>query len=467
MSRPNGAADGTPGAAPAVAGSSGAAAASRAAFELLASDGSARRGQIRTARGTIQTPVFMPVGTRGAVIHLDATDYEHLGLDVVLANTYHLLARPGVEVVESLGGLHGFTGWDGHFLTDSGGFQIMSLGRRPGGAEQHSRRPGGGDQHSRRSGGGDQHSRRSGGGEQHSRRPGGAEQHSRRPGGGGTSQQDAKSKVDDEGVTFRSTYDGTRMRLTPEGAVDAQRRLGSDIQMALDVCPELPAPPAEIRLATERTHLWAARAAAAMDDARQRGTADGQALFGICQGGIDPGLRRSSAETLASIGFDGYGIGGLSVGESRGEMGPALRAATDVLPVEQPRYLMGVGDPARIVDAIAAGVDMFDCVLPSRLGRHGTALTPQGRINIRNARFARDLTPLDPRPVAGDGRPQPGARFSRGYLRHLMSVNEPTASRILTLHNIALVNDLVADARAAIEAGQFGAFREQVNEVWG
>ena len=427
MSRPTGAADGTPGVASGVAASSGAAPASRAAFELLTSDGSARRGQITTARGTIQTPVFMPVGTRGAIIHLDATDYEHLGLAVVLANTYHLLARPGAEVVESLGGLHKFTGWDGHFLTDSGGFQIMSLGRRPGGGDQHSRRPG----------------------------------------GAGTSPQDAKSKVDDEGVTFRSTYDGTQMRLTPESAVDAQRRLGSDIQMALDVCPELPAPPAEIRLATERTHLWAARAAAAIDDARRRSTAGGQALFGICQGGIDPRLRRSSAETLASIGFDGYGIGGLSVGESRGEMGPALRAATDVLPAEQPRYLMGVGDPARIVDAIAAGVDMFDCVLPSRLGRHGTALTPQGRINIRNARFARDLTPLDPRPGAGDGRPQPGARFSRGYLRHLMSVNEPTASRILTLHNIAFVNDLVADARAAIEAGQFGAFRERVNEVWG
>ena len=428
MSRPSGAADGTSGAASVVAASSGA-----APFELLASDGSARRGQIMTARGTIQTPVFMPVGTRGAIIHLDATDYEHLGLAVVLANTYHLLARPGVEVVESLGGLHKFTGWDGHFLTDSGAFQILPPGRRPGGGDQHSRRPGG-DQHSRRS---------------------------------DTSAQDAKSKVDDEGVTFRSTYDGTQMRLTPEGAVDAQRRLGSDIQMALDVCPELPAPPAEIRLATERTHLWAARAASAMDDARRRGTAGGQALFGICQGGIDPGLRRRSAETLALIGFDGYGIGGLSVGESRGEMGPALRAATDVLPAEQPRYLMGVGDPARIVDAIAAGVDMFDCVLPSRLGRHGTALTPQGRINIRNARFARDLTPLDPRPGAGDGRPQPGARFSRGYLRHLMSVNEPTASRILTLHNIAFVNDLVADARAAIEAGQFGAFRERVNEVWG
>ena len=382
------------------------------AFELLATDGSARRGQVTTTRATFQTPVFMPVGTRGAVIHLDATDYEHLGLEVVLANTYHLLARPGIEVVEALGGLHGFSGWDGHFLTDSGGFQIMSLGRRPGGAN-------------------------------------------------------AKSKVGDDGVTFRSTYDGTQMRLTPEDAVDAQRRLGSDIQMALDICPELPAPADEVREATERTHLWAARAAAAMDEARRDGTAGGQALFGICQGGIDPGLRRGSAETLAAIGFDGYGIGGLSVGESRSEMGPALHAATDVLPADRPRYLMGVGDPARIVDAIAAGVDMFDCVLPSRLGRHGTALTPQGRINIRNARFARDATPLDTREDGTDGRLGPGARFSRGYLRHLMSVNEPTASRILTLHNIAFLNDLVANARAAIEAGRFSAFRQQVNEVWG
>lgn len=394
------------------------------AFELLASDGSARRGQVTTARGTFQTPVFMPVGTRGAVIHLDATDYEHLGLEVVLANTYHLLARPGIDVVEALGGLHGFSGWDGHFLTDSGGFQIMSLGRRPGGADQPGRRPGG-------------------------------------------SSQDAKCKVDDEGVTFRSTYDGAQMRLTPEDAVDAQRRLGSDIQMALDICPELPAPPDQVREATERTHLWAARAAVAMGTARRDGIAGGQALFGICQGGIDPGLRRGSAETLASIGFDGYGIGGLSVGESRSEMGPALHAATEVLPADWPRYLMGVGDPARIVDAIAAGVDMFDCVLPSRLGRHGTALTPQGRINIRNARFARDATPLDTREEGADSRPRSGARFSRGYLRHLMSVNEPTASRILTLHNITFLNDLVADARAAIEAGRFSAFREQVNEVWG
>ena len=381
-------------------------------YEMLAADGLARRGQVTTARGTFQTPVFMPVGTRGAIIHLDATDYEALGLEVVLANTYHLLARPGVEVVEALGGLHGFAGWDGHFLTDSGGFQIMSLGRRPGGG-------------------------------------------------------DAKSKVDEEGVTFRSTYDGTQMRLTPEDAVEVQRRLGSDIQMALDICPELPAPPDEVRTATERTHRWAARAAEAMEAARRNGTAGPQALFGICQGGIDPKMRQQSAETLASIGFDGYGIGGLSVGESRSEMGPALHAATEALPADRPRYLMGVGDPARIVDAIAAGVDMFDCVLPSRLGRHGTALTPQGRINIRNARFASDDTPLDSAPPRADGRPRPGARFSRGYLRHLMTVNEPTASRILTLHNIAFLSGLVADARAAIEAGRFALFRDQINDTWG
>ena len=306
-----------------------------------------------TARGTFQTPVFMPVGTRGAVIHLDATDYEQLGLEVVLANTYHLLARPGVDVVEALGGLHGFAGWDGHFLTDSGGFQIMSLGRRSGGEGQPSR-----------SGGGEGRPSRSGGGEGRPSRSGGGEGRPSRSGGG--SAGDAKSKVDDEGVTFRSTYDGTEMRLTPEEAVAAQRRLGADIQMTLDVCPELPAPPAEVRLAMERTHAWADRAARSMDAARRAGTAGGQALFGICQGGIDPELRRRSAETLASIGFDGYGIGGLSVGESRQEMGPALRAATGVLPADRPRYLMGVGDPARIVDAVAAGVDMFDCVLPSR-----------------------------------------------------------------------------------------------------
>ena len=410
------------GAAGALDTAAGVSAAARVAFDLLATDGQARRGQVTTARGTFQTPVFMPVGTRGAVIHLDATDYDELGLEVVLANTYHLMARPGTDVVEALGGLHRFTGWDGHFLTDSGGFQIMSLGRRDGGADQHGRRSGGGN--------------------------------------------DVKSKVDDEGVTFRSTYDGTRMRMTPEDAVDIQRRLGADIQMALDVCPELPAPLAEVRLAAERTHLWAARAATAMSEARRNGTAGGQALFGISQGGADPELRRRSAEAIAGIGFDGYGIGGLSVGESRAEMGPALAAATAVLPPERPRYLMGVGDPARIVDAIAAGVDMFDCVLPSRLGRHGTALTPHGRINIRNARYARDSTPLDPRAADPKGRLRPGARFSRGYLRHLMGVNEPTAGRILTLHNIAFLAELVADARAAIEAGHFEAFREQVNEVW-
>ena len=420
----------------AAGGDSAASPTGTADFELLAADGQARRGRVTTARGTFQTPVFMPVGTRGAVIHLDATDYDELGLEVVLANTYHLQARPGTDVVESLGGLHRFTGWDGHILTDSGGFQIMSLGRRSGGADQPGRRTGGADQPDGRSGGGD-----------------GAD-------------HDAKSKVDDEGVTFRSTYDGTKMRMTPEDAVDIQRRLGADIQMALDVCPELPAPQPEVREAARRTHLWAARAVAAMSEERRNNPASGQALFGICQGGADPELRRHSAETIAGIGFDGYGIGGLSVGESRAEMGPALAAATGVLPADRPRYLMGVGDPARIVDAIAAGVDMFDCVLPSRLGRHGTALTPQGRINIRNARFARDSTPLDDRPPRPDGRARPGVRFSRGYLRHLMSVNEPTAGRILTLHNIAFLADLVSDARAAIEAGQFAAFRTQVNEVW-
>lgn len=397
-------------------------------FDLLASDGLARRGQVTTAQGTFQTPVFMPVGTRGAVIHLDAGDYDALGLEVVLANTYHLMLRPGVETVESLGGLGRFTGWGGHFLTDSGGFQVMSLGRRSRSAETA-----------------------------------GADA---MPAGG-----EVKSRVDDEGVTFRSVYDGSKVRLTPEDAVVAQRRLGSHIQMALDVCPELPAPPNEVATAVRRTHEWAARAAAEMASARGNGSAGDQALFGIVQGGTEPQMRRHSAETLVRIGFDGYGIGGLSVGESRGDMNPALLAATEVLPAGAPRYLMGVGDPARITDGIAAGVDMFDCVLPSRLARHGTVLTSEGRINIRNARFARDDTPLDPAvadsPTGSLARGSPpSGRFSRGYLRHLMNVNEPTAARILTLHNIGFLTALIADARAAIEQGCFVEFRNHVNDVW-
>ena len=358
-------------------------------YELLASDRQARRGRIHTLRGSIETPVFMPVGTRGAVIHLDQRDYSELDIEVVLGNTYHLMLRPGAETIDALGGLHAFTSWDGHMLTDSGGFQVMSLSDNV--------------------------------------------------------------RVDDNGVTFTSIYDGDKLRFTPEDAVATQELLGADIQMVLDVCPALPAPENEVILAMERTHDWAARAKVAH-------SRSDQALFGIVQGGTDPLLRSRSAEVLASLDFHGYGIGGLSVGETHREMMPALSSALAGLPTDRPRYLMGVGDPARIVDAIGIGVDMFDCVLPTRLARHGTVLTNEGRLNLKNAKHARDDQPLDPTNPMSNG-------FSRAYLRHLIQVKEPTAARIATLHNLWFLLDLVKKARTAIEEARFEDFRLETMEI--
>jgi queuine tRNA-ribosyltransferase len=354
-----------------------------------AADGAARATTVTTARGAFHTPCFMPVGTRAAVRHLAADDLEELGFEVVLANTYHLMLRPGADVVADLGGLHGFMDWSGHVLTDSGGYQVFSL----------------------------------------------------------------EPKVDDDGAVFRSTYDGSTHRLTPEGAVAVQEQLGADIQMVLDVCPALPAPTDVVRAAVDRTAAWAARA-------RSAHRREGQAIFGIVQGGIDPALRTESAERTVALDFHGYGIGGLSVGEARHEMFPALEAALAQLPPDRPRYLMGVGDPVGIVEAIARGVDMFDCVLPTRLARHGTVLTSEGRMNLRNARFARDEAPLDP---AG---PPESQRWSRAYLRHLLTVDEPTAGRLITLHNLAWIRDLVARARAAIEQGRYEAYRREVGAIW-
>ena len=364
-------------------------------FELEASCGPARAGAVRTARGTFRTPCFMPVGTRGSVRALSSADLEALGVEVVLANTYHLMLRPGDDAVAGLGGIHGFSGWPGHVLTDSGGYQVFSLAPR----------------------------------------------------------------VDDDGVTFRSTYDGSRHRLTPEGAVAVQQRLGADIQMVLDVCPPLPSPPEVVRLAVERTAAWAARARRA-----HGGTAAGgapQALFGIVQGGTDEVLRAESARRTVDLGFDGYGIGGLSVGEPRHEMLPALAATTAELPGDRLRYLMGVGDPVGLVEAVALGVDLFDCVLPTRLARHGSILTGGGRIQLRNAAFARDASPLDPDcPCAVCGR------WSRAYLRHLLQVGEPTSLRLLTWHNVAWTLALVARARTAVVAGTLGQLRREVAAVW-
>ena len=370
--------------------------AGRLGFDVLARDGAARRGRITTARGTIETPCFMPVGTRAAVRTLTTADLEDLGAEIVLGNTYHLMLRPGAEVVERLGGLHGFMDWSGHILTDSGGYQVFSL----------------------------------------------------------------EPKVDDDGAVFRSTYDGSTHRLTPELAVDIQVALGSDIQMVLDVCPPLPSPPEVTRLAVDRTAEWAARARRrflAHDSAAERGLSQ----FGIVQGGLDVALRRESAARTVDIGFEGYAIGGLSVGEERADWLDPLEETTTVLPVDLPRYFMGLGDPIGLVEAVARGVDLFDCVLPTRLARHGTVLTSGGRINLKGARYALDDEPVDP------GFPaSPAARWSRGYLRHLLQVDEPAVARILTLHNVAWLLDLIDRARVAVGAGNLAELRAEVAEIW-
>jgi queuine tRNA-ribosyltransferase len=359
-------------------------------YETVATDGAARSGVAYTARGSYRCPCFMPVGTRGAIKYLSAADYERLGAEIVLGNTYHLMLRPGAETVDALGGLGKFVGWDGLTLTDSGGFQVFSL----------------------------------------------------------------DPDVDDDGVTFKSTYDGSSIRFTPDNAVHTQELLGADIQMVLDVCPSLPSPPDVIRLAVERTAAWATRARAA-----HRRT--DQALFGIVQGGISEPLRIESAQRTVALDFDGYGIGGLSVGETRGEMVPALAAALAHLPSDRPRYLMGVGDPASLVEAVSLGVDQFDCVMQTRIGRHGTALTAEGKLHIKNAKHVLSDEPLDAACTC-----EVCQRHSRGYIRHLFQVGEPTASRLVSLHNISWTLQLMARMRAAIEAGTFGSLRQEVLAVW-
>ena len=355
------------------------------------SDGVARAATAHTARGSYRTPCFMPVGTRGAIKYLSAADYERLGAEIVLGNTYHLMLRPGAETVAALGGLGSFAGWGGLTLTDSGGFQVFSL----------------------------------------------------------------EPKMDDDGVTFRSTYDGSTHRFTPESAVQTQQLLGADIQMVLDVCAPLPSPPDVIRLALDRTTAWAARAKAAH-------TRDDQALFGIVQGGIDEAMRAESAQRTAELGFDGYAIGGLSVGETRAEMLPALAAAMAHLPTDRPRYLMGVGDPASLVEAVGLGVDQFDCVMQTRIGRHGTAMTGHGKLHVKNAKHALSDEPLD-----SDCGCEVCARHSRGYIRHLFQVGEPTGPRLVSLHNLAWTLQLMDRMRAAIGAGKFDALRREVLAVWG
>jgi len=368
----------------------------QAQFHPSEVDGAARRGEVQTARGRFATPCFMPVGTRGAIRHLTSADVEALGAEIILANTYHLMLRPGADVVAELGGIHGFADWDGQVLTDSGGYQIFSLG----------------------------------------------------------------PDLDDDGATFTSTYDGSTHLLTPESAVTIQADIGADIQMVLDVCPSSVADRAVLRDAVDRTAAWAERGRAAFlahPDASAR-----QSQFGIVQGGTDEALRLESARRTVDLGFDGYAVGGLSVGEDRREMLAGLDACIEVLPADQPRYFMGLGDPIGIVESVARGIDMFDCVLPTRLARHGTVLTDDGRYNLTRAEFARSDDPLDP-----DWPDSPAARWSRGYLRHLLVTKEPTAARVLTLHNVAWLLRFMQRMRASITEQRFETFRAETTEVWG
>lgn len=366
-----------------------------AVFGVAATDGSARAGTVTTARGTFSTPCFMPVGTRGAVPHLDSGDLGDLGVEVVLANTYHLMLRPGASTVARLGGIHRFTGWHGHVLTDSGGYQIYSL----------------------------------------------------------------NPEVDDEGASFKSVYDGSACRLTPEDAVHLQALIGADMTMVLDVCPAAVAERSVLAEAVRRTAGWARRgrdAFLAHVDAPDR-----QCQFGIVQGGADAALRLESAQRTLEVGFDGYAVGGLSVGEDRAAMLDALDACMVPLPVDRPRYFMGLGDPCGIVESVARGVDMFDCVLPARLGRHGTVLSDAGRYNLAAARHAGSDEPLDP-----SFPDSPAARWSRGYLRHLLATHEPTAARLITLHNLAWLLRLMDRVRTAVRTGTFQELRAAVGRVW-
>ncbi len=364
-------------------------------FVVEAREGAARAGILHTPRGTVRTPCFMPVGTKGTVKAAHPEQLSRLGAQIILANTYHLALRPGSETVKALGGLHRFMGWDGPILTDSGGYQVFSL-------------------------------------------------------------RDT-AKVDAGGVAFRSIYDGSSQMFTPERAMAEQQALGADIVMCLDQCPPGTATPAEIAEAVERTTLWAARCKQAHRECGGVGSDGPQMLLGIVQGGVVSGLRRRSAEGLLEIGFPGYAIGGLTVGEEREAMLETTALTCSLLPDDRLRYFMGIGDPEGLIEVIARGVDIFDCVLPTRTARMGTAFTGEGRLNLRNAAHARSTAPLE------DGCPcRACSGFSRGVLRHLLLQKEILGIMLLTEHNLTHLTRLVAAAREAIVAGNFAAFRSRL-----
>lgn len=392
-------------------------------IKILAQDGLARRARISTPHGEIETPTFMPVATFGAVRGISPDELSAAGAQILLSNTYHLHDRPGEETIEALGGLHGFTGWTGPWLTDSGGFQVTSMSDR--------------------------------------------------------------AKIDEDGVTFQSAIDGRRRSLTPEIAIQIQEALGADIAMVLDECipiaeessaskePSASSEPSaaqeddrataaskpertstrELERAMQRTLRWATRS----QKARRRRD---QAVFAIVQGGASEALRRQSALATAELDFDGYAHGGLGLGESRAERRAAVAVANQVLPADRPRYLMGLGQPIDLLDGIAAGVDLFDCVVPTRNGRHGLLFTSQGTLRLRNARYERDDQPIDPECACPACQ-----RHSRGYLRHLIRSGESLGARLTALHNLTYYFNLLARAQRAIEEGQFDALHAEIEEL--
>jgi queuine tRNA-ribosyltransferase len=362
-------------------------------FELHACDGKARTGVLKTPRGEIRTPAFMPVGTAGSVKAMMPESVRETGADIILGNTYHLMLRPGAERVARLGGLHKFMDWQRPILTDSGGFQVMSLS--------------------------------------------------------------SLRKITEEGVRFQSHIDGHEEFLTPERAMEIQRLLGSDIQMVLDECPAYPATEVQIEKSLAMSMRWAKRSKAAF------GEQPGRACFGIVQGGVYPHLRQRSAAELIDIGFDGYAVGGLAVGESQTAMFETLDATLPSLPADRPRYLMGVGKPDDLVGAVLRGIDMFDCVIPTRSGRNGQAFTWNGTLNLRNAKHADDSAPLDP-----DCQCPACRNYSRAYLHHVVKAGEIIASMLLTWHNLTFYQDVMAGMRAAIAEQRASAFAQEISAAY-
>ena len=379
-------------------------------FNLLQTDGAARRGQLQFKRGTIETPVFMPVGTYGTVKAMTPDELESIGAEIILGNTFHLMLRPGTDVIEVHGDLHDFMHWDKPILTDSGGFQVWSLGA-------------------------------------------GSEKRTIDAGKAKTSTKLKAAKITEQGVHFQSPVDGRKIFMGPEESMQIQNSLGSDIVMIFDECTPYPATEEQAKTSMELSLRWAERSKQEFDRLKSTGSSRNEALFGIVQGGMYPQLRKHSIEGLKNIGFDGYAIGGLSVGEPKDEMMHTLDNITPLMPEDAPRYLMGVGTPEDLVESVRRGVDMFDCVMPTRNARNGYLFTSQGMVRIRNGQYQMDTRPLDE--TCGCYTCQ---NYSRSYLRHLDKAGEILGARLNTIHNVHFYVHLMADMRKALENGNFSDF---------